>query len=493
METQYEEQEVRRSSFSDIAILSRSKSLLQDEQLDGTINQCTQDFDLISALTCIRTYLPQSSLNKISSVTPTKAWMTHLPREAEESFFNIFEAMHLGRFDCQGVDITKDAPFEQTYESLTSLIKYTAMRDVQGSDFYFGSNGRTPHFPTMFMNYMSSGDISLCALFMALYTATADFLDDSVKPPPWRVICGSLRQYAGNQGAPKVLQTAFIVARAFLHRAAPLIFDIQAEERRASKVDPYIRALIAKHKIVMNPLALAYTFAMFTLVASNDAIYQNSLLTQGIPTFTTELWVATRDDLDNMKTDDCWRDCALQTVQAFRRIRKLCYTSVNSRLFAAIDKVRKSPPELDFSNLDLSSIYLTGFDLEEENIPDREIFDPTAYVYFKEPWASEFRQEFNVRPMQATEVGEGITIWDMPDIPGLSHLLRRGPRRPKRPNPPTHPKHSKRSKRSKRPMPPMPPDSDDETNVTGDEDDTDSVLEGQSMDSHSELSVPSLD
>lgn len=130
----------------------------------------------------------------------------------------------------------------------------------------------------------------------------------------------------------------------------------------------------------MNPLALCFTLSMFSAVVSEEAISRNAELFLAV---TTQLYIATRDDFDKMKTDDCWRDCALQTINAFRRLRSVSKRSVNSRVYAAIDRVRKAPPE---GTTHPHQFPLTsGFnkpDMEEEGVVDEneEIFDPTIYA-----------------------------------------------------------------------------------------------------------------
>ena len=196
-----EEQEIRRSSFSDFAILCRSRSLFQDEQLSGTLNQCTPDIDLISALTCVRTYRPQSEYNK-TTVAPPRGWMTLLPKDVDDSLYGVFHDMLLGKLECQGVDIDTDASFEHTYESLTSLIHFTSTGNVAMRDFYFGAK---PHFPEMFMRYCESGDIAMCTLFMSLYSMTANILVNPGRHDgamPWRVISASLVENLEGRLAP---------------------------------------------------------------------------------------------------------------------------------------------------------------------------------------------------------------------------------------------------------------------------------------------------
>ena len=192
------EQEIRRSNFSDFAILCRSRSLFQDEQLWSTINQCTPDIDLLSALTCVRTYRPQSQFNK-TTVSPPAGWMTLLPKDAEESFFDIFERMLHGLLDCPGVDISNKVSFERTYESWTSLIQFTSTEDAKLRSFFFGPKERPPHFPAMFMSYLQGGGVATATLFLSLYSASVNSLTTSGTLTPWRVICGSLIVHAGGQ------------------------------------------------------------------------------------------------------------------------------------------------------------------------------------------------------------------------------------------------------------------------------------------------------
>ena len=156
------------------------------------------------------------------------------------------------------------------------------------------------------------------------------------------------------------------------------------------------------HHLDLNPLALCYTIAMFSLAISPDAIGNSS----GLLLFTTELYVAAKKELGIMKTDDTWKDCALQTVQAFRRLRKYDKRAVSSPIYNAIEGI-----SMGISGGQAALRPVTGNahgDMEEVIVAEAtyvcvwpsfslRAFYSRNHSFLKEPSASQFRREFGLQ------------------------------------------------------------------------------------------------
>ena len=161
------------------------------------------------------------------------------------------------------------------------------------------------------------------------------------------------------------------------------------------------------HHLDLNPLALCYTIAMFSLVISPDAIGNSS----GLLLFTTELYVAAKKELGIMKTDDTWKDCALQTVQAFRRLRKYNKRAVSSPIYNAIEGISMGISGGQAALRPRATGPVTGNahgDMEEVIVAEAtyvcvwpsfslRAFYSRNHSFLKEPSASQFRREFGLQ------------------------------------------------------------------------------------------------
>ena len=178
-----------------------------------------------------------------------------------------------------------------------------------------------------------------------------------------------------------VFQTTIMITRALVRRLSPTIFNLLVEERREALMDPYIRGLIKKYKIEMNPLALCYTLAMFSITASEMAIRANSTLNGTLLWCTSEFYYAEKDLFEKsvvMSIDKCWKDCALQTLQAFKRMRKISRTAIHSRLYHIIDWMSRDALPIMVDGLPAMARLDEGE--EDESIDTNEIFAPRAYM-----------------------------------------------------------------------------------------------------------------